>query len=116
MAIRLPGIVLHAKSILRKSNKASSDVPKGYLAKHINKKRELLQTAPDKTKVPNIAAPGNASVPTQMLDLGSNFGGSNVATFSGPQEEAPAQAPTQLQVDNWNLEDWAEFIRDCPLI
>ncbi|KAM7272153.1 hypothetical protein ACFE04_026816 [Oxalis oulophora] len=98
--------------------------------KHRNKKRGLLQAVPDKARDPNVV-PGNASVPTclgpigsiwcenqmtatQILDPGSNFGGSNVVKISGPQEEAPDSA--QVQVDNWNLEDWDEFIRDCPLI
>ncbi|KAM7267584.1 hypothetical protein ACFE04_009750 [Oxalis oulophora] len=84
---------------------------KSVSIKH-RKKRGLLQAAPRKARVPNAATADNASVPTQMLDPGWNFGGSNIATFSGPQEEAPAPAPAQ---DNLN-DYWAELLRDCPLI
>ncbi|KAM7274059.1 hypothetical protein ACFE04_028723 [Oxalis oulophora] len=71
------------------------------------RERSPSRAAPGKARVPNVI-PGNASVPTCLGPIGSIWSenqmtptqmldpGSNVATISGPQEEAPA--PAQLQV------------------
>ncbi|KAM7259038.1 hypothetical protein ACFE04_014779 [Oxalis oulophora] len=109
------GVSIKLETSLRFINKGNTFLKQPFVHtrrkedKHRNKKWELLQVAPGKARVPN-AAPGDASVPT-CLEL--NFGGSNVATFSGPQEEAPA--PAHPQVDNWNLDDWDELQRDYLL-